>query len=324
MPLEVDGDNGEFGFRHRPVLLREVLEALGPRSGGVYVDCTLGGAGHGLEILKASTPGGRLVGLDRDGDAIRAASARLAEFGDRVSLVRSNFSELPGVLEQLGIEKVDGILCDLGVSSYQLDNPERGFSYMHDAPLDMRMDRRSGTSAAEMVNTLPVKELERIIREYGEEKFAGRIASFIAREREKAPIETTGRLVEIIKSAIPAGSRREGPHPAKRTFQAIRIAVNRELDVLRDAIPEMVDCLRDGGRICIITFHSLEDRIVKESFRELARGCVCPADFPVCVCGRKPLVRVIGSRGVAPSEVEVEENPRARSARLRVAEKVHG
>lgn len=319
MPL--DSENGEYSFLHRPVLVREVLENLKPDQGGLYVDCTVGGAGHSYEILRASSPGGRLIGLDQDADAIQAAAGRLAEFGDRVTLVRNNFADLPGVLDSLGVEQVDGVLYDLGVSSYQLDNPGRGFSYQQDAPLDMRMDREAGVTAGDLVNTLPEEELKKIIWQYGEERFAGRIASFIAREREKAPIDTTGRLVEIIKRAIPARFRREGPHPAKRTFQALRIAVNRELEILGDALRGMVGYLKPGGRACVISFHSLEDRIVKETFRDMSLSCVCPADFPACVCGRRSLVRVIRPGGITPSAAEIEENPRARSARLRVAEK---
>lgn len=319
MPL--DSQNGEYSYAHRPVLVREVLENLKPDQKGLYVDCTLGGAGHSYEILQASSPGGRIIGLDQDADAITAAAGRLAEFSHRATLVRGNFSELPGVLNSLGVKQVDGVLYDLGVSSYQLDNPHRGFSYQRDAPLDMRMDRDSGVTAGDLVNTMSEKDLRKIIWQYGEERFAGRIASFIAREREKAPIITTGQLVDIVKQAIPAKFRREGPHPAKRTFQALRIAVNRELEILRDALREMVDYLKPGGRACVITYHSLEDRIVKETYREMAQSCVCPADFPACVCGKKPLVRIIRPGGITPSAGEIEENPRARSARLRVAER---
>ncbi len=320
MPL--DGEKGELRYQHRPVLIREVLECLRPNEKGIYADCTLGGAGHSYEILKASSPGGRVIGLDRDADAIEAAVRRLSEFGDRATLVRGVFSDLPVILEGLGIKQVDGILYDLGVSSYQLDNPHRGFSYQKDAPLDMRMDRETGVTAGDLVNTLTVEELGRIFREYGEERFAGRISSLIVRERDKAPITTTGQLVDIIKRAIPARNRREGPHPAKRTFQALRIAVNRELDMLKEALPGMSGCLKPGGRACVITYHSLEDRIVKEAFREMARSCLCPKDFPVCVCGKKPLIRIIRPGGVTPSALEIEENPRARSARLRVAERL--
>lgn len=317
-----NAENEEFGFVHRPVLLKEVLEGLKLKQNGIYVDCTLGGAGHSYEILKNSSPEGKLVGLDQDRDAIKEAALRLSEFGDRARLVKSNFVNLPEVLDELGIEFADGILYDLGVSSYQLDNPGRGFSYLRDAPLDMRMNRDSGVTAGDIVNSFGEEELSRIIREYGEERFAGRIASFIVRERARAPIDTTGRLVEVIKAAIPARYRREGPHPAKRTFQAIRIAVNDELEILRGAVLEAVSRLAIGGRLCVITFHSLEDRIIKNTFRELAQKCQCPGDFPVCVCGKKPPVKLIRPGGITPSPEELEENPRSRSARLRIAEKI--
>ncbi|MCL5935710.1 MAG: 16S rRNA (cytosine(1402)-N(4))-methyltransferase RsmH [Firmicutes bacterium] len=320
MPL--DEEKSDRDFLHRPVLLREVVESLKIHKNGIYVDCTVGGAGHSHEILSISSPGGRLIGLDRDIEAIKAASLRLSEFGDRVTLVQSNFVELPEILDGLGIKKVDGILYDLGVSSYQLDNPDRGFSYMYDAPLDMRMNRDSGATAVDLVNSTPEEELNKIIRRYGEERFAGKIASSIVREREKAPILTTGRLTDIIKQAIPAKFRREGPHPAKRTFQAIRIAVNDELGILEGALRGMVAHLITGGRACVITFHSLEDRIVKETFREMARSCVCPRDFPACVCGKKPMVKLINAGGIKPSAKETDENPRARSARLRIVEKL--
>ncbi len=312
----------KYIYSHDPVLLNEVLEMINPKSDGVYVDCTLGGAGHSFHILKASSPKGRLVGIDQDMDAIRAATGRLKEFGDRAVLIQGNFSELPSILDKLDILKIDGALYDLGVSSYQLDNPERGFSYKTDAPLDMRMDKSSGVTAGELVNTLPEEELSRIIREYGEERFAGRISSFIVREREKSPISTTGQLVDIIKQAIPARYRREGPHPAKRTFQALRIEVNKELDVLKSALEDMVGYLKPGGRVCVITYHSLEDRLVKGFFRDKAAGCRCPKDFPVCTCNIKPVLKLIRPGGICPSDQEVESNPRARSARLRVAERL--
>ncbi len=315
-------ENGRFRYKHRPVLVREVLDCLKPSDTGIYVDCTLGGAGHGYEILRASSPGGRLIGLDRDADAIEAASRRLAEFGDRATIVRGVFSDLPEILDSLGVGQVDGILFDLGVSSYQLDSPHRGFSYQRDAPLDMRMDRETGVTAADLVNTLTEEELGEIIRRYGEERFAGRIASFIARERKKAPITTTGRLVDIVKMAVPARHRREGPHPARRTFQALRMAVNRELEMLGEALRGAVGRLKPGGRACVITYHSLEDRVVKEFFRETAGSCTCPRDFPVCVCGKKPLLKVIKPGGITPSAGELKENPRSRSARLRVAERL--
>ncbi|MCL6610759.1 MAG: 16S rRNA (cytosine(1402)-N(4))-methyltransferase RsmH [Peptococcaceae bacterium] len=316
------GTEGEYRYEHRPVLVREVLDCLKPDDKGIYVDCTLGGAGHSYEILRASSPGGRVIGLDRDADAIKAAARRLAEFGDRAVLVRGNFRDLPGILDRLGVIQVDGILFDLGVSSYQLDNPHRGFSYQKDAPLDMRMDREGGVTAADLVNKLPAEDLRQIIRQYGEEQFAGRIASFIVREREKDPITTTGRLADIVKRAIPAKNRREGPHPARRTFQALRIAVNRELEALGDALRGTVDRLKPGGRVCVIAYHSLEDRMVKDFFREMTLKCVCPRDFPACVCGKSPLLKVVKPGGITPSAAEIEENPRARSARLRAAERL--
>jgi 16S rRNA (cytosine1402-N4)-methyltransferase len=309
-------------FVHRPVMLQEVLEGLGPRSGGTYVDCTLGGAGHSKAILEQTSPNGRLVGLDQDPEALAAAKERLAPFGDRVVLARANFAELDEVLNRLRIKEIDGILFDLGVSSYQLDNPARGFSYQHDAALDMRMDPEQETTAAELVNNLPVAELAKIIKDYGEERWASRIAAFIGEERKSRRIETTGQLVEVIKKAVPAGARREGPHPAKRTFQALRIAVNRELEILQDAVRSAVSFLRPGGRICVITFHSLEDRIVKDLFRQLSSPCTCPREFPVCVCGGKKVVRIITTKPVIAGAVELEENPRARSAKLRIAEKL--
>lgn len=309
-------------FEHQPVMLQEVLEGLNLRPGGVYVDCTLGGAGHSEAIVRRSAPGGRLVALDQDPAALAAAGKRLAPYGDRVRLVRANFLELPQVLNQLGLDEVDGVLFDLGVSSYQLDNPARGFSYQHDAPLDMRMNPEQKTTAAELVNSLPAEELARIIKEYGEERWASRIAAFIAEQRKKQPVATTGQLVEIIKRAVPAGARREGPHPAKRTFQALRIEVNRELEILEGALRAAVEALRPGGRICVITFHSLEDRIVKDLFRRLASPCTCPRDFPVCVCGGKKVLMLVAAKPILPSGAEVEANPRARSAKLRLAEKI--
>lgn len=313
---------GKYIYSHKPVLLNEVLEMINPQSESVYVDCTLGGAGHSFHILKASSPKGRLVGIDQDMDAIKAAADRLKEFGERAILIQGNFSDLPSILDKLNISKIDGILYDLGVSSYQLDNPERGFSYKRDAPLDMRMDKYSGVTASELVNTLSEEQLSRIIRKYGEERFAGRISSFIVREREKAPISTTGQLVDIIKQAIPARYRREGPHPAKRTFQALRIEVNKELDVLKNALESMVDYLNPGSRVCVITYHSLEDRLVKSFFRDKAAGCRCPKDFPVCTCNIRPVFKLIRPGGICPSDPEVKSNPRARSARLRVAERL--
>ncbi len=302
----------------------EVLENLKVEPGGVFVDCTLGGAGHSEAILRklGDAPGGRLVALDQDQEAISAASARLAPFGERAVLVRANFAELENILTGLGLQAADGILFDLGVSSYQLDNPARGFSYQYDAPLDMRMDTGQTVTARELVNNLPVAELSRIIREYGEERWAARIAAFIGQARQASPVETTSQLVEIVKKAVPAGARREGPHPARRTFQALRIAVNRELEILEEAVLAAVKILKPGGRICVITFHSLEDRIIKDLFRRLASPCTCPRDFPVCVCAAVKTVRIISAKPVTSSRSELERNPRARSAKLRVAEKI--
>ncbi len=309
-------------FFHKPVMACEVLKGLNLKPGGIYVDCTLGGAGHSAAILQEIGENGRLVALDRDPEALAAAENRLAPFTGKIDLVRASFANLAGVLKSLGIEEVDGILFDLGVSSYQLDNPARGFSYQHDAPLDMRMDPEQALSAGTLVNSLPVDDLARIIRAYGEERWASRIAKFIGEERKHLPIETTGRLVEIIKKAVPAGARRDGPHPAKRTFQALRIAVNQELEILRASVHSAVQLLKPGGRICVITFHSLEDRIVKDLFRELASPCTCPRDFPVCICGGKKEVRAVTARPLIPSPVELENNPRARSAKLRITEKL--
>ena len=302
-------------YTHKSVLLDECIEMLNIRPGGVYVDGTLGRAGHSREIVRRLT-GGRLICIDQDTAAIRAAEERLAPWRDRVRLVHSNFSELGSVLE----EDADGMLFDLGVSSPQLDDPERGFSYMHDAPLDMRMDRSAPLTAREVVNSWSLEELRRILYDFGEERYAPAIARAIAKRREQRPIETTLELVEVIKSAMPPAALREKQHPAKRSFQAVRIAVNGELDALPPMLRAAADKLRPGGRLAVITFHSLEDRIVKRTLRELAQGCTCPPSFPVCVCGKKPLVRL--DKPVTPSAAEVAENPRARSARLRTAEKL--
>ncbi len=299
----------------------ECIEGLNIRAGGIIVDGTAGGGGHSSLIAKRLN-GGRLISIDRDETAIRAAGKRLAEFGDKVTLVRNNFSNIAEVCEKLGVEHIDGVLLDLGVSSYQLDTPERGFSYMADAPLDMRMDTNAPVTAYDIVNGYSEAELRRILFEYGEEKFAPKIAARIVREREKAPIETTGELVSIIKSSMPEAAKAGGHHPAKRSFQAIRIEVNGELDAIAPAIRSAVDLLNSGGRIAIITFHSLEDRIVKQTFADLASGCVCPRDLPVCVCGRKPKIKLVNKKPIVASETELEENPRARSAKLRVAEKI--
>lgn len=307
-------------FKHVSVLLNECLDALNIKDDGIYVDCTLGGAGHSSHILQRLSKDGLLIGIDQDTDALKAAGERLKEYENK-KLVHNNFHNIDSILEELEIPKVDGILMDLGVSSYQLDEGERGFSYMKDAPLDMRMNRDREFSAYDVVNSYSMEDLWRIIRDYGEEKFAKRVAEFIVNKREEKPIETTLELVDIIKAAIPAKARREGPHPAKRTFQAIRIEVNGELEILNKAIEDGVNRLNKGGRMAIITFHSLEDRIVKLKFRELANPCTCPKEFPICVCGKKPLVKLISRKAIEPSKEEVEENPRSRSAKLRVIER---
>ncbi len=307
-------------YGHRPVLLEECMEALAVRPGGIYLDGTLGRAGHSQAILRRLTSG-RLIGIDRDQEAIDAAKERLAEFGDRTTLVHGNFSDLGEILQNLGITGVDGMLFDLGVSSPQLDEPRRGFSYMHDAPLDMRMDASAALDAFQVVNLWSCEELRRILFEYGEERFAPQIARAILRAREDKPIETTGQLAEIIRSAMPARALREKQHPAKRSFQAIRIAVNGELDALPPMLEAAADALSPGGRLAVITFHSLEDRIVKRKLRELSNGCTCPPEFPVCVCGKKPRLQLISRKPIAAGPAELEENPRSRSARLRVAER---
>jgi 16S rRNA (cytosine1402-N4)-methyltransferase len=308
-------------FKHVSVLLEETIEALNIKEDGIYVDGTLGGAGHSSHIVRRLSSKGLLIGIDQDKDALAAAKERLSSF-ENVRYIHSNFYNIEQVLRELQIDKVDGILMDLGVSSYQLDNAERGFSYMVDAPLDMRMNRENSFSAFEVVNTYSEDELNRIIRDYGEDKFARRIAKFIVEGRQKKAIETTLELVDIIKAAIPAKARREGPHPAKRTFQAIRIEVNKELEILNKAIEDSINSLNPGGRIAIITFHSLEDRIVKNKFRDLENPCKCPSDFPVCICGKNPVIKVISRKPVEPSQEEVEANPRSRSAKLRIAERI--
>ena len=310
-------------FKHRPVLLEETIESLKIRPDGIYVDGTLGGAGHASQVCKRLSEKGRFVGIDQDDCALQAAGERLKEFGKnvRIDCVKSNYCQMKSVLENLGIDKVDGILLDIGVSSYQLDNVERGFTYREDAPLDMRMDQSSSFSAKDVVNQYDEMQLYRVIRDYGEEKFAKNIAKHIVAARQEKEIETTGELIEIIKASIPAKVRATGGHPAKRTFQAIRIEVNRELEVLQDSIDEMIDLLNDGGRLCIITFHALEDRIVKNKFRENEDPCICPKNFPVCVCGRKSKGKVITRKPIVPSEQEVEENKRSKSSKLRVFEK---
>ena len=308
-------------FKHISVLLDECIEGLNIKENGIYVDCTLGGAGHSKEILKRLSKEGKLVGIDQDEEALGAASEKLKEY-ENVLYKHSNFYYIKDVLEELQVGKVDGILMDLGVSSYQLDEKSRGFSYMQDAPLDMRMNKKSSLDAYEVVNFYNENKLAKIIKEYGEERFAKRIANFIVENRKNKKIETTGELVDIIKRAIPAKFRREGPHPAKRTFQAIRIEVNGELEILNKAIEDSVNGLKSGGRIAIITFHSLEDRIVKNKFKELEDPCICPRDFPICTCGRQSLVKIITRKPIEPSKEEVERNPRSRSAKLRIAERL--
>lgn len=308
-------------FHHISVLLNECIDNLNITPDGIYVDGTMGGGGHSLEIAKRLTTG-RLICIDQDPNAHEAAGKRLAEYKDRITFVRDNFGNIANILDSLGIEKIDGMLLDIGVSSHQLDEAERGFSYQQDAPLDMRMNPDRPFSAYDVVNGYDEDELDRVIFTYGEERWARRIAQFIVKEREAKPIETTGELVDIIKKAVPKGARKDGPHPAKRTFQAIRIEVNGELEVLQRAIDDVAARLAVGGRLCIITFHSLEDRIVKEAFRKQENPCICPSQFPVCVCGKKPLGRVITRKPILPSKEELEENPRSRSAKLRVLEGV--
>ncbi len=306
-------------FHHVSVLLHECIEALHIKPDGIYVDGTMGGGGHSLEIAKR-LQNGRLICIDQDPNAHAAAGKRLAEYRDRITFVRDNFGNIGSILDTLGIEKIDGMLLDIGVSSHQLDEAARGFSYQQDAPLDMRMNPDKPFSAYDVVNGYDEDALDRVIFTYGEERWARRIAQFIVKEREQKPIGTTGELVEIIKKAVPKGARKDGPHPAKRTFQAIRIEVNGELEVLQRAIDDAAARLSVGGRLCIITFHSLEDRIVKEAFRRQENPCICPPQFPVCVCGRKPLGRVITKKPILPGKEELEENPRSRSAKLRVLE----
>lgn len=314
-------------FRHITVLKEEAVAGLNIRPDGIYVDCTLGGAGHS-DAIASRLVGGRLIAMDQDEAAIAEARARLAKYGDKVTVIRSNFRFLRDRLTELGLSgpkgvpQVDGVLFDLGVSSPQLDEAERGFSYHADAPLDMRMDRNAGTSAYELVNRLSEKELADILFTYGEEKFARRIAAAIVRERHVAPIETTGRLAEIVKAAIPAAARRSGPHPARRSFQALRIAVNDELGALRDGLQQAIECLKPGGRVAVISFHSLEDRICKQTFAKFMETCVCPPDLPVCACGKQPVLRPVNRKPIVPSPEELADNPRSRSAKLRIAEKL--
>ena len=308
-------------YGHRPVLLDECLEALNIRPDGIYIDGTLGRAGHSLEIARRLTTG-RLISIDRDETAIEAAKERLADYMDRVTLVHSNFDRVGEILEELGIHGVDGMLFDLGVSSPQLDEAERGFSYMNDAPLDMRMDRTAYLTARHVVNEWSYEELRRILFDFGEERYAPAIAKGICRARESAPIETTAQLVDIIKSSMPPAALREKQHPAKRSFQAIRIAVNGELDALPPMLEAAAEVLNVGGRLAVISFHSLEDRIIKKTMQELATGCTCPPNFPVCVCGKKPKMKLVSRKPIVSGAAELEYNPRARSAKLRVAEKL--
>lgn len=309
-------------FKHTSVLPMECIENLRIKPDGIYVDGTLGGGGHSSLICERLSEKGTLIGIDRDTDALEAASERLSKYKCNKIFVQSNYSDIKDVLDAEGIESVDGALLDLGVSSFQLDNADRGFSYMHDAPLDMRMSRDDILSAYNVVNEYPQKKLAAIISEYGEERWASRIASFIAEARKEKNIETTGELVEIIKAAVPAAARRDGPHPAKRTFQAIRIEVNDELGQLEHAVSEFCDVLAPKGRLCIISFHSLEDRIVKDIFNQRANPCTCPKEFPVCVCGKKPDIKKITKKPILPTEEELESNPRSRSAKLRVCQKI--
>ena len=307
-------------FKHKSVLLNETIDGLNIKPDGIYVDGTLGGGGHAYEVCRRLGEKGSIVGIDQDAAAIEAASARLKDFGEKVTIVRSNYCDMKSKLHELGIDKVDGIVLDLGVSSYQLDTAERGFSYREDAPLDMRMDTRQKMTARDIVNDYTEADLYRVIRDYGEDKFAKNIAKHIGQARAVKPVETTAELSEIIRASIPMKFQKKSGHPAKRTFQAIRIELNRELDVLRDSLDDMIDLLNPGGRLCIITFHSLEDRIVKSAFRKNENPCTCPPDFPVCVCGKKSKGSIITKKPILPSEEELEYNSRSKSAKLRIFE----
>lgn len=323
MPMKYGRKENFMEFKHKSVLLRETIEYLNIRPDGVYVDGTLGGGGHAYEVCKRLSKRGRFIGIDQDEDAIKAATRRLSEFEDKIQIIRSNYCDMQEVLADIGVARADGIVLDLGVSSYQLDDPTRGFTYRaEDAPLDMRMDKRQDFTAKEIVNTYSEQELYRIIRDYGEDKFAKNIAKHIVLARQVKEIETTGELTEIIRAAIPAKIRMNGGHPSKRTFQAIRIELNRELELLQESLEGMIHLLNPGGRICIITFHSLEDRIVKNIYKKSENPCTCPSDFPVCVCGRKPLGRVVTRKPIVPSEEEIDYNPRSKSAKLRVFERI--
>lgn len=313
----------EQEFKHVPVLLQEVLSHLQPQPGEVVIDCTAGGGGHSKALLSRVLPGGKLIAFDQDTAAIKAADNKLQELGrENYTLIHSSFSDLSKELNKKGISSADCILFDLGVSSYQLDQGERGFSYQYDAPLDMRMDRRKKRTAFDLVNYDSEIELNRIIKEYGEERWAKRIAEFIVAERNEGPLQTTGQLVDVIKKAIPHKVRREGPHPAKRTFQALRIAVNEELDILANALSQAIELLSPEGRLGVITFHSLEDRITKNLFQEKAQGCTCPKDFPVCICNSKPSIKILTKKPILPGEEELRGNSRSRSAKLRVVKKI--
>ena len=308
-------------FVHKSVLLKETIDGLKIKPDGIYVDGTLGGGGHASEVARRLSDKGSIIGIDQDAAAIEAAGIRLKDFGEKVTIVRSNYCDMKSQLGKLGIDKVDGIVLDLGVSSYQLDTAERGFSYREDAPLDMRMDRRQKMTARDIVNDYEERELYRVIRDYGEDKFAKNIAKHIVAARQKAPIETTGQLTEIIRVSIPMKFQKKSGHPAKRTFQAIRIELNQELEVLKNSLDAMIDLLNPGGRLCIITFHSLEDRIVKSAFRKNENPCTCPSDFPVCVCGKISKGSIITRKPILPSKEEMEENSRAKSAKLRIFER---
>ncbi|SHJ35408.1 16S rRNA (cytosine(1402)-N(4))-methyltransferase RsmH [Hespellia stercorisuis] len=310
-----------MAFEHTSVLLEETVDGLAIKPDGIYVDGTLGGGGHAYQVCSQLNRQGRFIGIDQDADAIRAAGVRLGDFGEKVTIIRSNYCEMKSKLHEIGVDKVDGIVLDLGVSSYQLDTAERGFSYRVDAPLDMRMDQRQEMTARDIVNDYSEMDLYRVIRDYGEDKFAKNIAKHIVIERERGPIETTGQLIEVIRHSIPMKVQKTSGHPAKRTFQAIRIELNRELDVLRDSLDDMIEILNPGGRICIITFHSLEDRIVKSSFRKNENPCICPSNFPTCVCGRVSKGRVITRKPILPSEEELLHNSRSKSAKLRIFER---
>ncbi|MBS4535418.1 16S rRNA (cytosine(1402)-N(4))-methyltransferase RsmH [Clostridium sp. D2Q-14] len=308
-------------FKHVSVLLEESIEGLNIRKDGIYIDGTLGGAGHSKEILKR-IDNGKLIGIDQDMNAINKSREVLKGYEDKYLLVHDNFKNIKEILSDLNIDKVNGVLLDLGVSSHQLDTADRGFSFHQNAPLDMRMNKEDKLSAKEVVNNYSLDDLNRIIKDFGEERWAKRIAEFIVKERNRKEIETTGELVDIIKKAIPKGARKDGPHPARRTFQAIRIEVNRELDILRDSIFDIVDCLKPNGRLSVITFHSLEDRIIKEAYKYLNKTCICPKEFPICKCNKKREIKIINKKPIIASQIELQKNPRSRSAKLRVAEKI--